>query len=89
MYKEKIATFGVILFFVIGLVFLFSDKTYDNKYCIEKVRIDSVSYRDRYTFLPDKIWIYYTKHGVITSTSEKYSVGDSIEIKTLKVKVEK
>ena len=49
------------------------------------VRIDSVSTRTKYTFVPDTIWTYHTKYGpTLYSTTNKYNVGDSILINLVK-----
>jgi hypothetical protein len=46
-----------------------------------KVRIDSVSTRCKYTFVPDTIWAYHTKYGpTLYSTSNNHKVGDSVLI---------
>lgn len=86
MVKEKTITIFLIIFFILVFFSLFLYKPYEGQYSIEKVRVDSISYRDRYTFLPDKMWLYYTKYGVISSTTKKYNIGDSVEIKFLKIK---
>ena len=51
------------------------------RYTTEKVRVDSVSRVSRYSFMPDMIWEFYTKHGVMTSEIHLYNIGDSLEYK--------
>jgi hypothetical protein len=84
MLKEKIVTIVFILFFLVTLLVVFFYEPSNCKYELKRVRIDSVSCRDRYTFLPDKLWLYYTKYGVVITSRKKYNVGDSIEIKKFK-----
>lgn len=84
MVKEYTATIIIIAFFSIAIYFTIDTKPLN--YRVEKVRIDSVSVKDKYSFLPDKTWTYYTKYGAtISSNSEVYKVGDSIDVKIVKV----
>ena len=84
--KQSLLVISVAVALFIGL-FIFAVKTYDNTpKRIEKVRIDSISVELRYPNLPEKIWNYHTKIGVITSIRPIYSIGDSIEVQIIKIK---
>jgi len=86
MIKEKPLTIFLVLFFLFIFLAVFLYKPYIGQYYVEKVRVDSISYRNRYEFLPDKMWCYYTKYGTIYNSTKKYNVGDSIEVRYLKIK---
>lgn len=84
MVKEYIATLVTIAFFAIVIYFTINTKPLN--YRTERVRIDSVSVENRYSVLPDKTWTYYTKYGAtINSNNEVYKVGDSIDVKIVKI----
>ncbi len=51
-----------------------------------KVRIDSVTVKLRNPVLPDKMWVYHTKLGSVTTINDKYNVGDSIPVTTIHIK---
>jgi hypothetical protein len=51
-----------------------------------KVRIDSVTVKLRNPVLPDKMWVYHTKLGSVTTINDKYNVGDSILVTTIHIK---
>ena len=89
METETIKTY--LLTICIGVLFIafiyFSSNTSGTQYRTEKVRIDSISIESKNFFLPEKTWFYYTKYGTtITANNEIYNVGDSIEVKIVKVK---
>jgi len=82
--KEYILTVIIIAFFA-SLIY-FSINTPPLKYRVERVRIDSISVSNSHSVSLDKTWTFYTKYGAtITSSNEVYKVGDSVDVKIVKL----
>ena len=84
MRKEK--TWYIIwgLFYLFAFIVL-ATSTSPTTESTEKVRIDSVYSKPRYEVMPELVWFYTTKRGLLTSNVQKYKVGDSIEVKIIKI----
>lgn len=48
-------------------------------------RVDSISSRLKYEVMPEKIYTFHTAFGPISGPKNRYQVGDSIEIKIIKI----
>lgn len=82
----KFFVFQLVSLFIISLYLLFHDSKVNTAKKAERVRIDSIIVKQKYSILPDKIWVHYTKYGPsLVTTNEKYKVGDSIDVKIIKV----
>ena len=52
---------------------------------IRYYRVDSISSRLKYEVMPEKIYTYHTAFGPISGPRNRYQVGDSIQIKIVKI----
>lgn len=85
MKKEIFATVTLFVFFLVCILYLaFNYKPMPYK--LVKVKIDSVNVHRRYENLPDLDYTYHTKIGNFTTTSERFVVGDSVELKVIEIK---
>ena len=86
MIKEFTITVFIIVFFS-ACIYYIANQSRPLQYRTEKVVIDSVSVKNDYSFLLDKTWTYYTKYGATVSSKNNqiFNVGDSIEVKIIKV----
>jgi len=73
--KTKLLIF-CITFGVIVLSSFSGPRVDDNK----KVRVDEVIYKPKTPNVSEAMWVFKTKLGIIISSSEKYKVGDSINV---------
>jgi len=73
----------VVGFSLIALIML--SKTFKPEET-NKVRIDSVSVKLRNPVLPDKVWVYHTKIGSFTANTNRFNVGDSIQVTIIKTR---
>jgi hypothetical protein len=48
-------------------------------------RVDSISSRLKYEVMPEKIYTYHTAFGPISGPQGRYQVGDSIQVKIIKI----
>jgi hypothetical protein len=85
MKKEIIASVILLLFFIAAITAVCLTPHPSTTCTVEKVRIDSVYSKPRYEVMPELVWFYTTKRGLLTSNVQKYKVGDSIEVKIIKI----
>lgn len=77
---------GILTFIVaFSIFFLPTESSKPLYYINERVRVDSVSSSLKYENLPDKTWAFHTKIGPFYANQEFFKVGDSIDIKIIKI----
>jgi hypothetical protein len=85
MKKEIFATVTIFVFFLVCILYLaFNYKP--TPYKLVRVKIESVKAKRRYENLPDIDYTYHTNIGDFTTTSERFTVGDSITLKVIEIK---
>ena len=81
---EKIG-YGILLLGLIILAILPINNTNTTEEVL-RYRVDSISTNLRYDVMPEKVYRYYTKFGVISGPKDKYKVGDSVEVRIIKIR---
>jgi hypothetical protein len=86
MKREITTTVILFLFFASALYVVLITSNVPTASSLEKVRIDSVYSKPRHEVMPELMWVYTTKQGSFTTNDiQKYKIGDSIEIKMIKI----
>ncbi len=73
------------LFFLFFIFIVFNNSQPKLVYTDIRVRVDSVNERLKYDVLPEKHWTFYTRCGNIYANRPLFAVGDSINIKLIKI----
>lgn len=76
---------ALIIFGCLLTCLLLLDDKVDTSEVIKSYRIDSISSRLKYDVMPERVYTYHTAFGPITGPQGKYQVGDSIQIKIIKI----
>ena len=84
--KQNYAPHVIIFTCMLIIILLVSSNNTNTKEEIKRYRVDSVSTNLRYDVMPEKDYRYYTKFGVISGPKNRYKVGDSIEVRIIKIR---